>query len=222
VKFAKDDAKSFYEYSYSVLGIPKENIQFILDANPIKMKQEITLVCEKIKRLNGKGELYFYYSGHGSPDEKTKTPYLIPVGLEASNIDEGINVANLYAQFTSCNAKRTTVFLDACFTGLSENSKFITPVSPTIPNNGKIVVFAATKSGQAAEPYIDKKHGMFTYFLLQKLKETKGNISYADLKVYLEEVVGITSLNVNRKAQDPQVDSSKDLNNEWENWSFNE
>ena len=186
------------------------------------MNREITLICEKIKRKNGQGEIIFYYSGHGSPDEKSNTPFLVPVGLEVADISLGLNVSSIYKSFGSVNAKRTTVFLDACFTGLSETSKFINPTSPPIPNDGKIVIFAATGMSQAAEPYTDKKHGMFTYFLLRKLKESKGLVNYSDLSEYLTSEVGITSLNVNRKAQDPQIGFSRDLIDNWKSWMIYE
>jgi len=222
VMFANVDATVFKAYCEKTLGLPTENIQFILDADLVKMNLEITLLSEKIKRKNGQAEIIFYYSGHGSPDEKSKSPFLVPVGLEVSEISQGINVSSLYKTLSQSNAKRTTVFLDACFTGISETAKFITPTTPVIPNEGKIVVFAATGVSQAAEPYTEKKHGMFTYFLLKKLKETKGNISYQELDEYLKSEVGITSLNVNRKAQDPQTEFSKDLNENWKNWKVYE
>ncbi len=222
VMYANVDATVFKEYCEKTLGVPSDNIQFVLDADLLKMKKEISLLNEKIKRKNGQAEIIFYYSGHGSPDEKSKSPFLVPVGLEVSEISQGINVSSLYKNLTLSNAKKTTVFLDACFTGISETAKFITPTSPAIPNEGKIVVFAATGVSQAAEPYTEKKHGMFTYFLLKKLKETKGNINYQELDEYLRSEVGITSLNVNRKAQDPQTEFSKDLNENWKNWMIYE
>ncbi len=222
VMFANVDATIFKEYCEKTLGVPTENIQLILDADNTKMNREITLICEKIKRKNGQGEIIFYYSGHGSPDEKSNTPFLVPVGLEVADISLGLNVSSIYKSFGSVNAKRTTVFLDACFTGLSETSKFINPTSPPIPNDGKIVIFAATGMSQAAEPYTEKKHGMFTYFLLRKLKESKGLVNYSDLSEYLTSEVGITSLNVNRKAQDPQIGFSRDLIDNWKSWMIYE
>ena len=222
VMFANVDATIFKEYCEKTLGVPTENIQLILDADNTKMNREITLICEKIKRKNGQGEIIFYYSGHGSPDEKSNTPFLVPLGLEIADISLGLNVSEIYKKFGSANAKRTTVFLDACFTGLSETSKFINPTSPPIPTDGKIVIFAATGMSQAAEPYTEKKHGMFTYFLLRKLKESKGLINYSDLSDYLTSEVGITSLNVNRKAQDPQIGSSRDLMHTWKSWMIYE
>lgn len=222
VLYASSDANIFKNYCEKTLGIPNENIQLKIDANTIEMNREINLLCEKIKRKNGNGEIIFYYSGHGSPDEKSKTPYLVPVGLELSEISQGINVSTIYNNFSLSNAKKTTVFLDACFTGISETSKFIIPVAPPIPNDGNIVVFSATSSNQAAEPYEDKKHGMFTYFLLKKLKESKGYISYKDLGDYLTQEVGLASLNINRKAQDPQVTPSKNFAETWKSFMINE
>ena len=40
-------------------------------------KRKIDLVTAILKQLGSKGELIFYYAGHGFPDERTKTPYII-------------------------------------------------------------------------------------------------------------------------------------------------
>ena len=46
-------------------------------------------------------------------------------------------------------------------------------------------------------PYHNEAHGIFTYFLLKKFQETKGNVSLGDLSEYLEKEVTIQSLKVN-------------------------
>ena len=39
-----------------------------------------------------------------------------------------------------------------------------------------------------------KKHGLFTYFLLKKLQESKGSISYNDLFEFIEKIVRLKSI----------------------------
>jgi hypothetical protein len=69
-------------------------------------------------------------------------------------------------------------------------------------------------------PYKEKMHGMFTYFLLKKLKETKGEVSYKELSDYLKSSVSVEALKKKNKEQNPQVQVSEEMNIEWENWLF--
>jgi len=64
-------------------------------------------------------------------------------------------------------------------------------------------------------PYKEKKHGMFTYLLLKKLQETKGDITYEELFNHLQEQVGVKSLLINSKEQTPQANVSTTLGEGW-------
>ena len=83
-----------------------------------------------------------------------------------------------------------------------------------------MVVFSATTENQSALPYSEEKHGLFTYFLLKILQENKGNINYGDLALYLTDNVGISSLRINGKLQEPVINASPSLKNEWKNWKI--
>jgi hypothetical protein len=62
---------------------------------------------------------------------------------------------------------------------------------------------------------------MFTYFLLKKLQDTGGNVTYNELKDYILKNVAIESLRTNAKEQDPAFDVSPDITNDWKNWKLN-
>jgi hypothetical protein len=83
-----------------------------------------------------------------------------------------------------------------------------------------MVVFAAASGDQSSLPYTKEKHGMFTYFLLEKLQETGGNVSYGELATFLKNKVGIVSLKENSKTQDPEILISPQVENVWQSWSF--
>ena len=175
--------------------------------------------------MGGKGELIFYYAGHGLPDEVSKTPYIIPVDVDATNLGSAIKLADVYKKFGNSGAARVTLFLDACFSGggrnqglLAARSVAIKPKEETIPGN--MVVFSAASGEQSALPYREEKHGMFTYFLLEKLQETKGNVTYGDLANYLKDEVGLESLQINSKPQYPEVNVSYKVEEVWKNWKM--
>ena len=61
---------------------------------------------------------------------------------------------------------------------------------------------------------------MFTYFLLKKLQESSGKATYAELKEYINYEVGVESVRINDKEQNPQVNISPVVKEVWKNWNF--
>ncbi|MBR6919659.1 MAG: caspase family protein, partial [Bacteroidales bacterium] len=224
VPFAAEDARMFKEYCEKVLGVEAKNISFLTDATAAKMKQEIDFITLLAAR-DPQAEILFYYAGHGLPDEQTKVPYLIPVDVNASNLSSAIALCDLYQKLSATNAQRVTVFLDACFSGggrdmglLASRGVRVTPKKEEL--TGNLVVFSATSENQTALPYWGKQHGMFTYFLLKKLQESRGTCSYAELERYLDKQVGENSLRENRKEQTPEVNTSRQVADTWKEWKF--
>jgi len=223
VLFAENDAKTLKEYAVKTLGVPEENITLLINATAGRMNQALAKMNLIVKNSNGKAELIFYYAGHGLPDENTKEPYLIPVDISGANfLEGGIKLKNVYAKLTEFPSKKVSVFIDACFSGgarkqglLSARAVKIKPKESTL--NGNIVVFSASSGEQSSLPYQDKQHGMFTYFLLKKIQDTKGDIRLKELSDYISEQVSLQSVNINNKEQTPVVNAGTDS---WGNWTL--
>ena len=81
------------------------------------------------------------------------------------------------------------------------------------------MVFSAAQGDETAYAYQAKSHGMFTYFLLKKLQESKGNVSYGELARYISEQVERSSLLENSKQQSPMTVAAPGLER-WENLKF--
>ncbi|MCX8473215.1 MAG: caspase family protein, partial [Sediminibacterium sp.] len=226
VPFAINDAKTFKDYCLQTLGIEEENIFFLFNATAGEMAAKIELVTEIIKRLGNKSELIVYYAGHGFPDDKSKAAYLIPVDVNVNNLASAIKLSDFYQKLSKTNAKKITVFLDACFTGGAREEGLIAGARgiKIVPNedalSGNLVVFSATTNDQSALPYRAKQHGIFTYFLLKALQNSQGKINFANLEEYLKEQVTIQSLKVNAKAQDPSIRCSNTIKNIYLNWTL--
>jgi uncharacterized caspase-like protein len=223
VKFARNDARIFREYVKKIMGVEEMNIFFLTDATAAEMNDKIELVSKLANRLGSDAEIIFYYAGHGLPDEVSRSPYLIPVDVSGVNLSSAIPVKDVYAKLGNSGATRVTVFLDACFSGGGRNAALIAtrgirvkPKDELLPGN--IVVFAASSDQQTALPYEEKQHGMFTYFLLKGLQETKGEINYGELSGYLQKSVAIESLRVNNKDQEPNITFSSGIAEEWMKW----
>ncbi len=225
VIYAKNDAVVFRKYAISVLGVPASNTFLLINATYAEMKQEIERVCKIIEKTGNNAELIFYYAGHGFPDENTKAPYLIPVDVSAANLHSAIKLSDVYKRLSETNAKMVTVFIDACFTGGGRESGLLAArafiMEPKYDMlEGNLVVFNSSSGTQSSLPYHEKKHGIYTYFLLKKLKETNGYINYGELSEYLDKKVSIESLRINSKEQDPKVNISATIKDNWENQVF--
>ena len=225
VAFAVNDATIFRDYAIKTLGIEQENITFLTNATAGQMSQQIDKVCKMLSKLGDKAELIVYYAGHGYPDEITKVPYLIPVDISASNLDMAIKLNEFYKNLSATNAKRIVVFLDACFTGGGRTSGLLASRGiKVIPKedalNGNIVVVSASSGVQSALPYQNEKHGMFSYYLLKKLQESKGNTSIGNLFSYIKDNVSLQSLKINNKEQDPTINFSSAVEKDYESWNF--
>ena len=85
---------------------------------------------------------------------------------------------------------------------------------------GKAVVFSASSGDETAMTYPSKGHGLFTYFLLKKLQETKGNVSYSELAEYISDNVKRESLLINNKPQTPVVATSPSASSIWGNMTL--
>ena len=223
VAFAINDAQVFKEYCLKTFGINENNLFYLTNATAGEMSQKINLIAQLLSKMNGKGELVFYYAGHGQPNETTKVPYLVPVDVNATNLSNAINLFDLYTTISASNPAKATFFLDACFSGggrdaglLAARAMKIKPKTQQI--TGNIVVLSATSEEQSALPFRDKKHGMFTYQLLKNIQEKKGILTYNELFNTTIERVSIESLRINQKSQDPNVLISETIIDQWGNW----
>jgi len=225
VDFAINDAKIFKEYAIKTLGIPEWNIIYLTNGKYVEMSRAITKLNLLAKNTQGNCELIFYYAGHGFPDETTKEPYLIPVDASGEDLQYALKLQDVYTKLIEHSPKRVTVILDACFSGGGRNQGLLAARSVKIvPNknilSGNLVVFSSSSESQSSLPYRDKQHGFFTYFLLKKLQETKGNVTYGELSNYLIKEVGVNSVLISGKEQVPEVNSSYEVKDVWQNWKF--
>ena len=221
VAFAEVDASIFAEYAVNTLGVPKENLQLLVNATGGEINSQITRFTKLLNLTNGSGEFIFFYAGHGLPEEGTNVPYIVPVDGNYGNLAEsGINLYEMYNDFTSTNASKVIVFMDACFSGGARDAGLVAARAVKIKPKkgdlkGNIVVYTATSAEQAAMPYTEKRHGLFTYFLLKKLKESNGKLTLGELGDYISNNVAKQSLLVNQKEQAPEIIISEELIDTW-------
>lgn len=221
VPYALNDAKVFSNYCLKTLGIPANNIRSYKDATYGTLLAMINDIKSIAKAYNGNIHLIFYYAGHGVPDENSKSSYLLPVDADGTQTEICYSINRLYKELNTLQAQSILVFMDACFSGAQRGEGMLASArgvalkARTETPQGNMVVFSATNGEETAFPYKEKGHGLFTYFLLRKLQETKGNVTLQELGEYISTQVQQQSIIINRKSQSPTVLPSINMGDSW-------
>lgn len=184
---AANDGNVLHQYLTKTLGIPENNIIYCENASAAMMDEALSTLETKTRSAAALGKAFnviFYYSGHGVPAEGTSDAFLLSVDVSPKNLKRyGFSLDELYRRLGALEAQCVTVLLDACFSGAGRTGAMLADVkgvalepkkaAPT----GNMVVLSACSGSQTAHIFKEGKHGLFTYWLLRKLKETKGEVT---------------------------------------------
>ena len=221
VPYAAHDAQVFKEYVQRTFGVPEKQINYIENAGLNKIRTAVRWLAKAMEVTNGKGRAIFYYAGHGIPDEASKTAYLLPVDGMSGDIESAYPLSKLYQELGAIPSERITVFLDACFNGgkrdgdMLASARGVAIKAKTAAPHGNMVVFTAAQGDETAFALNSQQHGLFTYYLLKKLQDSKGNVSLGELDDYLTKEVKRESFEKNNKIQTPVVNASAALADSW-------
>lgn len=196
---AKRDAQVFYKYAVNVFGIPENNIYFL--TNREATLGEFNKIFSKDGWLarrseQGKTNIIVYYAGHGAPDTKTKKAYLIPYDIDPNYAKTGFSLNKLYGSLAGLQAKSVSVFIDACFSGVSRSNKMliagargviIKPESSAFSAKN-MVVLSASAADEYSASYPEKYHGLFTYYLLKELKDKAYDLPTLAVRDFFEDI----------------------------------
>lgn len=224
VDFAYNDGSTFRQYCVKTLGIPENNVHFRADATLNDMRFEFNWLKQMADAYEGNAKFIVYYAGHGMPDAKTKNAYLLPIDGYSSDVTSGYRLSDIYDTLGELPAENVLAFVDACFSGSQRDGHSMSKgdrgvaITPDIRRpNGNLVVFSATSGNETAHAYNEKHHGMFTYYLLKKMKEHEGPLKFGDLASYVTKEVKIAALREKNLTQTPTVSHGDKISTEWAN-----
>lgn len=225
VNFASHDGEVFKEYCIKTLGIPEKQIRYCPNASYGILQGGIDWLKYALDNFEN-SKAIVYYCGHGIPDEKTGDAYIIPIDGKGTNTTTCYSLNKLYTTLSSAHASRVTYFMDACFTGANKEGSMLVAARGVAREAkketlaGNTIVFSASSGDETAMTYAEKGHGLFTYFLLKKLQDTQGNVSYQDLADYINANVKKEAFLINEKPQTPVVATSKSAASSWKTMKF--
>ncbi|MBU0675815.1 MAG: caspase family protein [Proteobacteria bacterium] len=228
VEFAIRDASVIRQYLIDTLGFAEHNIIFLQNAS----KTDFLKVFgdtgdhrgELYSRLRkGKSDVFLFYSGHGAPDTNTGRVFLLPAGADPSAIKfTGYSLDLLYENLTRIGRekeiKSLALVFDACFSGMSNTGAPLVSDASSIGIRPKLPVLAlpnaaiitSSSGDQISSWYREKRHGLFTYFLLKGIKDTveQGRpLTLGDIKTSLLDVDSVNdyAYRLYKRNQTPEI-----------------
>lgn len=226
VPYAKTDGESFRNYCISTLGLPEARIHFCSDATLNEMRMAMHWVKDIGEAFGDEAKVIFYYAGHGVADDASRSSFLLPIDGSGRDPESGYSVDKLYSQLSALPVSSVVVLLDACFSGAQRDGEMmvasrgvaIKPKAATPAGN--MVVLSATTGDETAALYPQEGHGLFTYFLLKKLQESRGECSLGELADYVKKRVNQESVVANKRPQTPTVICSPAMAASWTKIKF--
>jgi len=198
VEFAVNDARSMKAYLINVLGYKEGNILYYENASLSDFNTVFGTKENPKGRLfntikQGVSDVIIYYSGHGAPGLKNRKAYFVPVEADPNYMENsGYSIDVLYQNLKTLPAKSITLFSDACFSGANVFDK-ISPMvirakEPMKEGMKNTTLINSCTGTEVSCWHSDEKHGLFTFFLLQALKNYKDTDLNKDKQVSLDEL----------------------------------
>jgi tetratricopeptide (TPR) repeat protein len=220
VPFAGADAIVVKRYFIQAFGIPEEHVKGLADPTLGQMRVGVNWLMNQA-RSDGSNQtvLYVYYAGHGVGDVKTKSPYLLPIDADPSDVAEtGLSLKEMASSLGTLRA-RSFLLIDACFSGAASRARageaagLIRGARPAylevdMPENPNVIIFSASTGQQLSNMLEPARHGLFTYYLLSGLHgraaDVNGQVTLRSLYGYVHAQVQTAAQRMNRE-QEPTL-----------------
>lgn len=172
--YAERDADAAARH-FTALGVPARNLKLLKgsDATLAEVEGNLDWLA---RNSRPDSRVYFFFSGHGAPDPKSGTAFLMPWDGNPAFLDKsGLPLNRLYDSLGKVHG-RVLVVLDSCFSGRGQRSVIQHGTRPLVTVNmpvdalpENVSVMAASKGDEVTGSLDDQGHGLFTYYFLKDL-----------------------------------------------------
>lgn len=218
---ARDDAERFARMLEDSLNVPERNIHLLTDENATR--GDILARIDWLKNnVSSDARIYFFFSGHGSPDVQSGESYILPYESQPETLGfTGLKMEEVLQGLEQTPARDILAFVDSCFSGsgdrssLPEGTRPLVPVEP-VQSKPRVALFASSAANEISGNAPDSAEGLFTRHLLNAIGQGRadidgdGQISLAELEQYVGPRVARDARQVSRE-QNPMLSVSDEL-----------
>ncbi|MBA2501770.1 MAG: caspase family protein [Pyrinomonadaceae bacterium] len=207
---ASNDAKLLVEALVKYAGFPREQVVLLASDQPAERQPTRGNILRRLSNLSTivppDGLLLFAFAGHGM--ERGGQAFLLPgdaqVSDDVSLLEQtAVNVTQIRNWVQRSKVKQVLLILDACRNDPSGRANADNPLTATYTRsfnfdtrNREVTAFAtlyATAVGKRAYEFKEKRHGYFTWALVEGLRggaaNEKGEVTLGSLVRYLQNWV---------------------------------
>jgi formylglycine-generating enzyme required for sulfatase activity len=228
---AVNDAKAISKALIEYAGFPEDQVILLASDQPVERLPNRGNILQRLSNLKSlvpeDGLLLISFAGHGI--DRAGRAYLLPSNARSNDdvfllANTSIPVDVIRDMISDAQMKQVIIILDACRNEPGGRSDSINPLTKAYTRgfdfaarNQDIKAFVtlyATQIGDRAYEYTEKKHGYFTWFLVEglsgKAANPQGEVTLRSLMQYLEvQVPKRIAIDLGRgKRQKPWADST--------------
>ena len=210
LSYSGDDAEAWVAAFRQVQKLDEANTLLITDsaAQPLRAKNLVAQLEERLMSLQRDDTLVFHFSGHGFP-AADGTMYLCPSDFDAKKPETtGLAVESLRSLLAKCRAETKLVFLDACFSGGFNQRLDGNELANAFKTLKGTATVTSSSNGQPSAESEKLKQGIFTYWLVRSLRGQANtvvdrHIDIAELFRFIKDNVPETALQELKLEQQP-------------------
>lgn len=211
LSYARADAEAFAQLLTESIDIQDRSVNLLLDEEATK-RNILVAIGEKLPRVAGPKDLILlYFACHGSPETEGSpdevSRYIVVHDTEYSSIyATGIDMERELVRWYSriAESKLVLLFIDSCFSGRAGGRTFEGPrlkqISPRLRRMPQVrlktlelgegrLMISACDDDQVAREDPELGHGIFTYHLLNVLKQQESDEPTISLNVAYDEIL---------------------------------
>lgn len=217
VVYAKRSALAIKEAMQVRFGIDNRHTYNLLDSKATSgaIKDKLRSL---VKNVGVDDTIYFYYSGHGIPG-KDGDAYILPKDKIVDFIEKDpfFKLGNIYHLLSQSKAKHSFAFIDACFSGRTDDVLVFKGVAPgliqtkkVLYDKSKMTILTAGLDKEFSNAYKKRKYRLFSYYLAKALIQDIKNVSMLYKNINLNVLEQSKKMG-DRYEQTPQIYGKQDI-----------
>ncbi len=225
LNFAVNDAREISNYYINNLNVSEDHIHVLLDKEATLYNIKNILGTVLSRKAKKEDTVIIYFAGHGAMEEDPTNPdgdgfekYLLPYDADPDDkFSTSFPFRDIQIIFERIKAERLVFILDTCFSGSAKYGARTLPsfvrasmsesyLDRISKGKGKVIL-AATDANETSEEDENKKHGIFTYYLIKGLN---GEADYDnDGFITIDEISQFVKKEVPKATNDNQHPQTK-------------
>jgi len=180
LRYTVDDVTALHEVltDPELSGFSKSRVKLLTDDTEEKPTRGTIMSALKVMLDNAASDdtVLFFYSGHGF--EVDGDAYILPIDTNINAItDTAIRLKRIDEMFAQSAARVQVIILDACHSsvrrdksGLGRSAGFVREIESRMAQAEGRVMLSSCGVAQSSFEYPEKKHGVYTYYMLEALQ----------------------------------------------------